>query len=103
MVEVNWSEQALNDVTAIAEYIALDSATYARLQTNLFFDRAEILAFQPYAGREVPELNKPEIRELIIGNYRMIYSVVSDLRIDILTVHHSRRLLSNNPAMNEPK
>lgn len=97
MAEVNWTEQAIDDVTAIAEYIAQNSFTYARIQTNLFFERANILNKHPNSGRIVPELNIPEVRELVMGNYRIIYRIVSDARVDILTVHHSHRLLSNNP------
>jgi mRNA-degrading endonuclease RelE of RelBE toxin-antitoxin system len=33
------------------------------------------------------------IRELILGNYRIIYRIISEERIDILTVHHSAKLL----------
>ena len=50
----------------------------------------------PLSGRVVPEFATDELRELIIGSYRMIYYVVSDKRIDILTIHHSSMLLSNN-------
>jgi toxin ParE1/3/4 len=48
-------------------------------------------------GKMVPEFLLPELRELIEGNYRIIYRIVSEERIDILTIHHSSRLLSNNP------
>jgi mRNA-degrading endonuclease RelE of RelBE toxin-antitoxin system len=35
---------------------------------------------------------------LILGNYRIIYLIVNSKQIDILTVHHGRRLLGNNPV-----
>lgn len=45
-------------------------------------------------GRMVPELERPEIRELIYKNYRIIYHVVSIERIDVLAVHKGSRPLT---------
>lgn len=45
-------------------------------------------------GRMVPELERPEIRELIYKNYRIIYHVVSIERIDVLAVHKGLRPLT---------
>lgn len=39
----------------------------------------------------VPEINKADYRELVEGSYRIIYKVISDHQVDILTVHHSVR------------
>jgi toxin ParE1/3/4 len=36
---------------------------------------------------------KYAVRELLLGNYRIIYRIVSDFRVDILTVYHSKRIL----------
>jgi hypothetical protein len=36
-------------------------------------DRVDQLIEFPESGREVPEKNNPEIRELIEGNYRIFY------------------------------
>jgi toxin ParE1/3/4 len=96
-VEVRWTLYSLGDIENIAEYIFKDSPFYAQVQVQRFFERAEILEILPNAGRVVPEIGKEEIRELIEGNYRLIYRVISDSRIDIITVHHSSRLLENNP------
>ncbi|MFH0892915.1 MAG: type II toxin-antitoxin system RelE/ParE family toxin [Bacteroidota bacterium] len=93
MVEINWSFQSIEDINNIAEYIAKDSKKYAVLQTERIFSRVAILEKSPLSGRIVPELNIPKFREVILGNYRIIYKIVSKKRIDILTVHHSARLL----------
>ncbi|MFN8715036.1 MAG: type II toxin-antitoxin system RelE/ParE family toxin [Bacteroidota bacterium] len=93
MVEVKWTRQAIGDVDSIAKYIATDSIKYAEIQVNRFFESAQILYNQPKAGRIVPEYNKVSLREIIIGNYRLVYKIVSAHRIDILTVHHSARIL----------
>ena len=93
MVEITWTEQALNDIENIAQFIALDSEKFARLQVSRFFERSLILQTFPNAGRILPELNNTAIRELIQGNYRIIYKIISESHVDILTVHHSRRQL----------
>jgi plasmid stabilization system protein ParE len=49
----------------------------------------------PRAGKITPELNDDAFRELVRGSYRIVYNIVNDIRIDILTVHHSSRLLGN--------
>jgi len=46
---------------------------------------------QPLLGKIVPEFDKDTFRELIEGNYRIIYKVVNDSQVDILTIHHSSR------------
>ena len=42
----------------------------------------------------VPELERKDVRELIEGNYRIIYRIKSEEQIDIITVHHSARQLN---------
>lgn len=76
--EINWTNPALQDVEAIAEYIARDSEHFAKIQTTRFFERVEMLKEFPYAGRVVPELSIKTIRELIEGNYRIVYKIVNE-------------------------
>jgi len=94
MVQINWTLQSKDDLKSIAEYIAKDSKTYARLQIQRIRQRAKILNSQIYSGKIVPEMDKQNIRELIEGNYRIIYFIVNEERIDILTVHHSAKDLT---------
>ncbi|MBI3518941.1 MAG: type II toxin-antitoxin system RelE/ParE family toxin [Bacteroidetes bacterium] len=93
MVEINWTEQSLEDMNNIAEFIAKDSIKYANIQVELFFERTHILKTMPLSGKIVPEMNKAKIRELNSGNYRIIYKIVNKQRIDILTIHNGYRLL----------
>lgn len=94
MVQINWTHQSISDLKSIAEYISKDSKTYAKLQIIRIKQRTKILHSQIYSGKIVPEMNKQHTRELIEGNYRIIYKVVNISRIDILTVHHSARDLT---------
>ena len=95
MVEVIWTEQAIEDINNIAEFISKNSFRYAQIQVEKFFQTTSILENNPLIGRQVPETLDKSIRELIIGTYRIIYKVKT-LKILILTVHHSSRSMDNN-------
>lgn len=96
MAEINWTPQALEDIDNIASYIAKDSLHYADLFVERVFEKVTILNHSPRAGRKVPEFNEDSIRELIYGNYRIVYRISGETHLDILTVYHSARLLSNS-------
>lgn len=89
MVRINWTSTAVNDLREIYEYISRDSKKYARFQIVKIRARVKILVKTPLAGRVVPELMDKKFRELIEGNYRVVYKIVDDERVDIVTVHHS--------------
>jgi len=54
--------------------------------------RSQQLADLPRSGRQVPEYDRNDIRELLVKPYRIIYKVKSD-QIDVLTIMHYRQLL----------
>ena len=54
--------------------------------------RAPDILDQPRAGRQVPEYQDPDLRELLIDPYRMIYQLEGE-QVSILTVMHQRQLL----------
>jgi toxin ParE1/3/4 len=93
-MEVIWSPLALEKVRGIAEYIALDNDIAAKKWVNDIFDKAENIGEFPEIGRLVPELSNQKYREIIFGNYRIIYSVLSEAKI--LTVRNCRQLLSSD-------
>ena len=49
------------------------------------------LASFPESGRAVPEFENPLVREVVLRPYRIVYRVVGDGEIHILTVHHASR------------
>lgn len=95
MAEVKWTETALSDLDEIGDYIAKDSVRYAELTVLRLFESPIILEKNPRAGMVVPELNNESIRQLVRGSYRIIYHLVDENQIEILTVHRSSRLLGN--------
>lgn len=91
---VKWTDGALADVEAIADYIAQDSEQQAKLQVARFFEQAAQLEQHPLIGHIVREADNPDVRELRVNSYRLIYRVLSPELLHILTVYHSKRLLS---------
>lgn len=92
MAQVSWTDQALEDLKAICLFIARDSKRIAEMFADKIFLATDRLENFPLSGRIVPELNRKEIREIIHGNYRVIYRVLGN-KVEILTVHHGARLL----------
>jgi len=97
MVKIKWTDFALENLNSIGDYIERDSYFYAQRVVNYLFNSVDILEQNPLAGRVVPEFKNKKIRELIRGNYRIVYKLVSEFDIDIVTVHHSARLLRKLP------
>lgn len=82
----------MDDLEAIANFIARDSTHYAQLFAAKVFDAVSRIELLPESGRVVPEIKQKNIREIILGNYRIIYRLKTDYA-EILTVYHSSRLL----------
>jgi addiction module RelE/StbE family toxin len=95
MVEIKWTNFAIANLNDIGDYIEKDSFRYAEIVVNSLFNSVDILEQFPLAGRVVPEFNDTKIRELIRGNYRIVYRILHESRIDIVTIHHSAQLLTN--------
>lgn len=96
MASINWTKQAKDDLIHIAEYIRIDSEKYAKITVFRIREKVNQLATFPYSGNIVPEISVKEIREIHCGNYRIIYIIKPDHKIDILTIHHAARKLRNN-------
>jgi toxin ParE1/3/4 len=69
-----------------------DSKFYADRFIGKIISRIDQLESFPNSGRVVPEFNSEIIRELIEGNYRIVYQINSD-NIGIVRIHHSSREL----------
>jgi len=92
MAPVRWTPQAADDLDAIAEFISRDSPQFAGLLVADVLQIVDQLADFPQSGRIVPEIGDKSIREVIQGNYRIIYRLRSEA-VEVLTVHHGARLL----------
>lgn len=92
MVKLIWTEFAVEDLRLIHEYISRDSKRYADRFIEKLINRIDQLESFPKSGRVVPEFNLESIRELIEGNYRIIYKI-STSEVTIIRVHHAARQL----------
>ena len=92
MTTIRWSPQAVRDVESIREYIAHDSQRYADLVVGRIIASVERLRAFPQAGRMVPERGDPEIREVIVGPFRVVYRHRLG-SVEIATVLRASRLL----------
>lgn len=92
MVKIIWSEQSLEDLKNIYDYIAADSKHYARSFTERIVEFIEHLASFPKLGRRVPESDDENIREIIFKNYRIIYQINKGY-LELITVIHGSRIL----------
>lgn len=96
---VTWTQESLDDIDSIAEFIRRDSLYHAQQVVESIFERSDTLLNQPKAGRKVPELNDPNVRECFIYSYRLIYEI-KESSIDILGVIHGKRLLESVDRFN---
>lgn len=93
-VELIWSSESLDDIDAIAEFIARNSPHHAQRVVAGLFELGGVIASHPLAGRVVPELHDQTVRERFLYSYRVIYEVRAE-RVEILAVLHGRRLLES--------
>jgi len=90
--QVSWSPEALDDVDAIAAYIARDSVFYAEAVVSRVRDVSRSLRKFPYRGRVVPEFAISELREVQVYSYRLLYQI-QEVNVLIVAVIHGKRLL----------
>lgn len=89
---VLWTESARRDLAGIGDYIALRSPQAALRFMDELFARTAILETAPRSGRIVPEYGRENIRELIHGNYRIVYQLRGEEAL-VLTVFEGHKLL----------
>ena len=93
MVKIVWTDLSVLELKDVYDYISIDSKRYAKNQVERIKSKILILKTMPEIGRIVPELENSDIRELIEGNYRIVYRIKTRDYIEILTVHHTSRNL----------
>jgi len=89
-VKARWTEQALERLQEIEDFISQRAPETAARFVNRLINRGDRAAAFPNAGRAVPELGVRAIREVLEGNYRIVYRTASH-SIDILTVFEGHR------------
>ena len=90
MTEVIWSPRSIVDLEEIRAYIAADSPSWAELTVQRLVAAVERLRQFPDSGRMVPERQSPELREVVSGEFRIVYRRTPDL-VEIATVFRGSR------------
>lgn len=88
-MNIIWSPQATTRVAEIAEFMAQDRPTAATAWVQETFLSVRNLQRFPLRGPMVPEIGRPDVRQLLLGRYRVIYRV-DDTSLTVLTVRSAR-------------
>ncbi len=91
---LKWVGRAADDLEAIAEYIFEDSPDAAKRVARRLVQSARSLTSLPNRGRAVPELGHLDVRELLVGSYRLIYRVEPEAVAIVAVIHGARGLES---------
>ena len=95
-MEIIFTDRFLDRVEECTDYIVLDHVPTTIEWARGVFEQCQKLSDQPESGRIVPEFRRPEIREIIHGNYRLVYELKTN-QIDMLTIWHTRQMLPDDP------
>ncbi len=94
---VIWSHHAELSLRKISEYIGIDSPRYAVSFAHRILAEANRLRQFPELGAVVTEWNDPNKRELIVGNYRILYETRDESVLIIAIVHAARDISQGIP------
>ena len=95
-MKVNWTAAAREQLRDIHAFIARSSPQYAITVVDRLTRRSKQIASFPMSGRVVPDVNDVNIREIIEGQYRIIYHILEN-EIDVIAVVHSSQQWPEEP------
>jgi plasmid stabilization system protein ParE len=87
-----WTEPALADLEAIADYIALDNPAAACRLVERVFESVERLGRFPSSGKRPLEMPRSPYREIVVTPCRVFYRCEGDAVI-LLHIMRAERLL----------
>jgi toxin ParE1/3/4 len=90
VASVVWTAEALDDLDSICSSIRREVPAASARFARAVFEAADRLILFPLSGGVVPERRRPELRELIVGSYRIFYRFENDV-VSILRIRHGAR------------
>jgi len=96
MAELIWTEPALSDLDAIADYIALENPAAARELVQRIVHHVEQLAEYPESGARPRELRGSRYRQIVEPPCRVFYRYNGE-RVFVLYVMRGERRLRASP------
>jgi toxin ParE1/3/4 len=94
MARIIWTPKALDDLESLLTFIAKESQIAAKRFAQKIIKRVDLLATQPFLGSYISEDDARIYRQIIQGNYRVIYRTDGRM-IYLVTIHHAARLLDS--------
>lgn len=91
--EIRWSNNAIRQIAEIGEHIQIDSPWQAERIVRLLFSTPEKLRWSPRKGTIVPEFKDPDLREVSVYSWRLIYRILDEEILEVAAVVHGRRVL----------
>lgn len=101
MAEVVWTEPALSDLDAIADYIALQDPSAASALVRRVYDHVGQLAAHPASGSRPRELGRSRYRQIVEPPCRVFYREDGD-RVLVLHVMRVERTLRRSRLARKP-
>ncbi len=89
-MDVVWSDEAEADLDAVYHWFLRHSETAARQQVRRIREQTASLSQFPDIGRVIPEFSNPRLREVIEGDYRIMYERFVD-RVEVFAVINGRQ------------
>ena len=89
MVKILWTSESKKWLGEIYDYIASDSHVNAKEVINNIIGRTDVLQDFPSIGQRLLDWPDYEIRMILYGHYRIVYRIISEIRIDILGVYNT--------------
>ena len=99
MVQIKITDTAKKDIASIYKFIKRESPQNAIMVSESIIKKIDSLYNKPDIGKIVREFSNKKIREIKLFKFRIIYLLNSPSSIEIITIHHSSRLLENNPHL----
>jgi addiction module RelE/StbE family toxin len=99
MAEVVWTEPALGDLDAIADYIALENPDAARQLVQRVFRHVDQLASHPLSGPVASDLPGPGYRQISEPPCRVFYRVDGETVYIVYVLRTERLLRVGVPGM----
>lgn len=87
---VVWTEGARRGLEDVLAYIAEDSPTAAQRFLDVVLETGRSLSSLAERGRVVPELQRDDIREILVYQYRLIYAV-TESEVHVVAFIHGAR------------
>ena len=88
MAEVRWTEESVQWLQDIHDYIASDNPSAAARVVESIYQKAQILIDQPGIGCKYHSASGREVRILLYGHYRITYLIKQSGDVDILGIFH---------------